>query len=360
MKTKIKKILQIIGFSIQLRPFPKIRKFKNPKVFLKSIQQLSIVEQEKLLFQYCRILRSTKNHYFYNILLKRLVPDWDVNYQSFSFIKGGLGGSSLPTYRKIKINNEKYFEKVYFNSFPDLNRNLWFQKKLYPYYKNQIKVPLIKKTFKGDLITIVYFEFFDLKSWTSEKEIQKNIIKQYYVVKDLNSLAEKEKIYREKEDFRTKPRYEISRKRLQDFFKQFNLQKIEKDIFKQEHRFVHGDLHKDNLFKNSVIIDWDDSGWFPIGLEEAVIYTRLIELQHNISSQPLHWLNENFNINNNKQLLERNFLFFLLVFFLSKPNNPLFQNVIKNTLTELEKKEFLFLDFNHIFNFKNRFEIIDS
>src|SRR5699024_2769159 len=39
---------------------------------------------------------------------------------------------------------------------------------------------------------------------------------------------------------------------------------------------AHGDLHAGNIFKDNTVIDWDGCGFFPIGLDPAVIHYYLI------------------------------------------------------------------------------------
>src|SRR5699024_1478162 len=51
---------------------------------------------------------------------------------------------------------------------------------------------------------------------------------------------------------------------------------LENKITKGRSIFTHGDLKDLNLFADGSVIDWDEFGFYPAGLEQAFIYSRNI------------------------------------------------------------------------------------
>src|SRR5699024_11122894 len=63
----------------------------------------------------------------------------------------------------------QYFEKVYFNNTYDILKIEWFHEHIYSLLEDIVNVPRIHRIIRGDLITIVYFEFTKLIPLSNSK-----------------------------------------------------------------------------------------------------------------------------------------------------------------------------------------------
>src|SRR5690554_6717645 len=98
MRNKIYKILQkfLHRFGIYTQYYPSDRAIHY------HLKSKPIIIQNYELNKVCKTIKASKDHKFYNSLLKRFVPIWNVEIKEATFLLGGGGGeSSLNCFRKI-------------------------------------------------------------------------------------------------------------------------------------------------------------------------------------------------------------------------------------------------------------------
>jgi hypothetical protein len=314
IKRIIKKCLQKFGI------FVRIQRFHTPKQFYESLKNKPVTVKEYELRRMAHIVATATNHDFYESLLKCFVPNWQqITIKKAKFIGEGLG-ESLNTYRKVEIENKYYFEKVYFNDYSHIQTLKWFQDHIYSIIKDKIKIPRIQKMYAGELLTIVYYDYFEL-SELEEETREKRLIQ---FSKDLYSMSCKhESYFMELEqpdsikDFRNYFLYQkyvhLANSKLMD--EGIDIKALKKSIDHSKCVLAHGDLTEGNGFKNGILIDWDDFAIYPIGFDPALIFSNhwLKNNKVNITS----WLKEHYSgIISAKDWkdFERNFTYFLLIF----------------------------------------------
>jgi thiamine kinase-like enzyme len=335
LKKNVKILLQRTGIYIQY--FPTSRHIYD---FLKD-KPLQIREYE--LRRITATLRVADNHKQYEKLLKAFIPGWQIEIKKAQFVGKGIGDSSLNTYRKVLVGDKRYFEKVYFNAHQHLQTVRWFEKHIYDMIKDEITVPLIQKSFHGELITTVYYDYFDLIN-VREETIEHHLIWFSKVLYDiscrysstLKKLAPPDSI----RNFRNHPAYRNYKKMYSAharLLKQgIDLKSIEQGIDQSKCILTHGDINKKNAFENAILIDWDSFGIFPIGLDPAFIYYCLA-IDKSKRTNSLAWLKKHYcNIITERDWreFERNFTYFFYIFSLNRFDQGKFghleQQLIKN------------------------------
>ena len=160
MRNKTYKILQKylhrVGIYTQYYP--------SDKAIHYHLKSKPIIIQNYELNKVCKTIKASKNHKFYNSLLKRFVPLWSVEISEASFHLGGGGGeSSLNCFRRVKINDSIYFEKVYFKDNEDLKKVKWFHQNVAQFLNSYgVVVPPLCFMDEGKAFVIVYFEYLNL------------------------------------------------------------------------------------------------------------------------------------------------------------------------------------------------------
>lgn len=83
-----------------------------------------IIIQNYELNKVCQSIKASKNHQFYNSLLKRFVPLWNIEIKQGLFHLGGGGGiGSLNCFRRVNIHGSICFERFTL-------KNTWIFKEL--------------------------------------------------------------------------------------------------------------------------------------------------------------------------------------------------------------------------------------
>lgn len=268
---KVKWLFHYLGFIIERVP-------DENKLFF-ELNNTHEAIQKHVLKRLTDNIRIANNHRLYNRLLKRYVPKWDSNPTTARFMGNGVGEYSFNTFRKVYFKDKCYFEKVYFNNTYDLSRIEWFYKHINPLLKDSINVAKLYRIIKGDLITIVYFEFAELipLSRATLNSVSFDISKTLIEISGANYVKEIRETapsylkdyklhayYKGNITLATKMIKELSNNRLTPRL-------IEQVINLQPLVLTHGDIQETNLFANNYLIDWDSFGFFPLGLETAYI-----------------------------------------------------------------------------------------
>lgn len=222
------------------------------------------------------------NHREYENLLQAFVTEWKKEkIEEAKFIGAGRAPANLNTYRKVKINDDYYFEKVFFDSSGRVDAINWFQQFVSPSLSHNIRIPAVKKIIHGTLLHIVYFDYLNLSALIGEekKEEAIEISKILYTW----SMTNQDKITaspipKKITNFRKYSRFHsvIDTARMHLFKNDDEILAFEKRIDQSRKILAHGDLHAGNIFKDNTVIDWDGCGFFPIGLDPAVIHYYLI------------------------------------------------------------------------------------
>jgi len=216
------------------------------------------------------------NHKLYNEVLAELVPDFSefiVSAQT-AFVGIGKGNDTLNSYRRITLNGNDLFEKVYRTDSSILTRLLWFYEHVHPLLdQDKIRVPQIKKVLSGTVITIVYFEYAELQKMTREQILLSAI----EIIRHLLSLEKSIDVLIPKapenvSDYTTHEFNNIymqpaRRYAQQHFGGSAFFDKIEKHLIESKPFFAHADINSKNLFEDHFLIDWDTSGLYPMGCD---------------------------------------------------------------------------------------------
>lgn len=296
----------------------------------------------------CEQLRSTDNHEGYNQLLKEFVPQWNAALNKAKFIGHGIGKDGFNTYRKVEIDGEVLFEKILISFKPHIvDKALWLQNSfLGQVDKHYIHSPALKKYFKGEVITIMYYDYVDLPKIPSTKALEQAVEMAEYLYK----LS----FEKPPSAFKTIPGYlyelqyirryrtRINRVRATLNDKNIDFEKIEGSLQKGRLVYTHLDIKGKNMFKKNTLIDWDEFGIFPAGMEQANIYFRTILWYNLHKPAPLSWLHKNFKPmvpENEWALFELGFLYFLYVFAFKFLQKPAFSHLRKELIQELLNRE---------------------
>lgn len=269
----IKQILYYLGYALERIP---------------EASQLVDVHEQVRRYQLKKLaedIRKLNDQRLYNKLLKKYIVDWHWNeyFTSSEFIGHGSGEGNLDVYRKVCIKGKYYFEKVYFNTSHDLLAVEWFYEHISPRIGARLKTVNLHKVIKGDLITVVYFDFISLAPLAKFKYHSRffNIAKNLYEISRADASLIKSAQCCVK-DYRLHFHYidkiedlKLAIKKMSN--NRLTVEMIEQIIDLQPLIFSHGDIYHPNVFEDNYLIDWDSCGFFPHGFDCAFILATNIE-----------------------------------------------------------------------------------
>lgn len=272
---RIKRWLHYRGFIIERIP--------NENKLDEQLNQVDEAGKRHILKRLTTNMMVADNHKAYDSLLKKYVPEWRWANSHTEFVNSGLGEYSFNTYRKVHIEGTWLFEKIYFNNTSDLARIEWFYEKVYPLLIKSINVTKLHRLIKGDIFTIVYFEYVKLSPL---KEPDANERSFYYskILLQISTSQEIHEICRSSPNFLKDYRLHFGYKRNIGFAAKAmeRLSKgkvspkiIEEVVDRQPLILTHGDIQRTNIYADNYLIDWDSFGFFPMGYESAcILYER--------------------------------------------------------------------------------------
>lgn len=313
----IKNLIKSAFIYIGLEPPRKLPKQNNIKQWLK---QPAIDFKRTGLEALVTKIRRNNDHDFYDLILNESIKDISLDFIEREFIGYGVGKENLNCYRKITLkNSEELFEKTYYSDNNKLDNLKWFHDNLATELKKKINVPDIKFYFPGEFLTVVYFEFSELNS-LAHKAFEPYLVEASLALYKFSSLQltkGKETTPDFFQDFKKHNYYADNiQYALEKTSGSLNLSDLKKHALNGPYVLSHGDLSETNVCEDNTIIDWDSCGYFPLGLDIAKIYFRLIV--NNIADSNLTlWLERNYKHSISEKHwndLTRNFLFFLFVF----------------------------------------------
>jgi hypothetical protein len=336
IKNIIIKILQKAGIYVQYFPASKqVYDFlKDKPLKIRKYELNRIVAAQKL----------ADNHKQYEKLLKAFITDWQIEIKKAKFTGRGFSPSNLNTYRKVAIGDKLYFEKVYFNDHRSLQAVQWFQKYIYGLIKDEIKAPGIQKIFRGELLTIVYYDYIGIAALG--KEIDERSLIQFSVILYHISCAQESYLSKLEvpdliKDFNNNHTYcghiHIAENKLQE--EEINFKPIQKSLDHSKYILTHSDIHERNGFKNKILIDWDFFGIYPVGFDPAIIYYRRMKHNKLENYNSVKWLKEHYRtaiMEEDWRDFERNFIYCLFVFSIKLFNEGLFKSIERQLIEKLK------------------------
>jgi hypothetical protein len=337
IKNIIIKILQRTGIYVQYFPTSKqIYDFlKGKPVPIRKYELNRIAATQKL----------ADNHKQYEKLLKAFIPGWQVEINEAKFIGKGFSPSNLNTYRKVTAGDKLYFEKVYFNDHQSLQAIQWFQKYIYDLIKDEIKAPGIQKIYRGELLTVVYYDYINIAKLGEEIE-ERSLIQFSIILYDISctyeSYFKKLNIPDFIRDFKNNNhtyRRHISKAKTRLQEEEINFKAIQKSLDHSKCILTHSDIHERNGFKHKILIDWDFFGIYPIGFDAAMIYYRRMKHSRLKNRDCIIWLREHYRadiLEEDWRDFKRNFIFCLFVFSIKLFNKGLFKSIERRLIEKLK------------------------
>lgn len=333
------------GFDyFRLGIFPYTR--NSPEKVKKYIHNVVTHKKETELIKITKRIRQKNNHSYYNAILKKMVPKWNIHPENPIFIgDNGRGSGSLNTYRMIDIKGKTFFEKIYFKSHQNIENIRHFQEVVYPLIEKEIAAPQIKYFYEGPLLVITYSEYMELVPYPPS-EIESHVIQlskelykisaNYKINTKLETLPSTVRDY--KKNARPIKNFKLARAKLNQ--SGIDTQLLEKRVQQSKRVLTHGSIHNRNVLQGRILIDWDKLGYYPLGFEQAYLYYRLLPIKEKTRKRDkslIGWLKLHFGDTvspDDWQDFELNFMYFLLAYgteYFKKNNYKKLENeLIKN------------------------------
>jgi len=258
----------------------------------------------------------TRNNLIYEYMLKK----YDHKFETFDdhrvkFVLSGHGAGSLNIYRIIKVKSHlnTYFEKPYIKTSNEYQKIIFFYNNIYPDFIKQTHfvVPKLELVKQGNRLNFVYYRFLNLEKINKRKRFE--LLLHYYCQYSSLFYPNYDNLFRNNELFlfTQETRYVNLRNGCVRYLKKkyplMNIeefiQNIEQKLINTQHIFQHGDLHYGNVFKNC-IIDWDTSGFYPMGYDLGfIIASEIAKL--NISDTNIN----DFILTHSKNIIDQRYMF---------------------------------------------------
>lgn len=340
--SRLKKLFYRFCYALGFYP----SRIRKKQAFLTYIKTRPLSFQKYELQKLSGFIALARDHNYYNAILEGFITNWTTKrIEEQKFVGEGYGRSSLNAYRYIRTKQKDYFEKVYFTNHPDLEKILWFQKQIYPLLKNQITVPAVEKIYRGDLLTVVYFDYLKL---TKPQHIDEHKLVEFTRV--LFQLSQEIKLQSIQEtqlkninNYENHHQYSRFIGAAKNYLEKENInpKQFEQTAITSKRLLTHGDLQKSNVYKDNILLDWDSFGLYPMGLDPAFVFFRLV-FKNNLETDFQAWLTKHYKSfipEKDWEVFERNFTYFLFVFsmelFLYNKNSRL-EKALINKLKSYE------------------------
>lgn len=323
-----------LGIYIDIEFFPSVEKVHHRISHQHPQKQIATLEK------ICSAVSAANDHKYYNRFLKKFIPDWNMKIQNPKFVGSGIW-TGFNSFRIIENQEKKQFEKLFETQSGIPQKLIWLQENLFPKLAGKIRTPKILHHFQGEVLSLLYFEFVEANS-IAEGKGEKPAIE---ISKKLYALSKKMN-FREIEipekfmDFRKHNRYNLWISKAQKELAKNNIDfsELEKIIDSAKKVPTHGDLKDLNLFEDGSLIDWDEFGFFPMGMEQAFSYTRNILHYDSVEKSPLAWLEFHFKTmvpRKEWNIFKLSFAYFLFVFSFEKLMQEKYSSLKKEILEVL-------------------------
>lgn len=337
-KNKIKKALQHLGIYVQFIPKLKLWYVPSASSFYKHIAVLPLEKQLKDLQKILAITHLSDDHQLYQEFLKTFIPDWNLQLTQTRAV---AKNSSESFKRIVKTSETKFFEKLYMIDEPSLAVNCWFEGHIAPLFAQNFQIPKLQNRFSGELLSIFYYEWLDLtpipEEFMEEKLIgySKKLLKLSFIDEENLLQIQWPKILLNYE--KLFGNYQQSLQKLAD--SGVNTTELLKKISTGPYALTHGDLHPQNAFDHNVLLDWDNFGYYPVGIDAAYLFDFFVTKKQRLRN-PLTWVKKHYGtmIHPDFEAFQRNFLFFLFLNIQMRPDKDQFADfekqiskILKNT-----------------------------
>lgn len=339
LKNSIKTKLQQIGWFVQLIPQVKIQYFRSGKSLL---QYLSKQHPEKRFSEYKRLvdlMAAAHNHKLYQDFLSNIYPNLPQVKEAIFISKSGKSSRN----RKIKIGGKTYFEKNYLKKDHELETIVWVDQHLTDFLNRKFTIPKIIRQFDGEFSQLLYLEYLPLNpipAQNSDAYLIQTGLELYQL-----SLAEKAKLSEidwpsTLLDFEKLFYLENILAAKNDLLQQgFEVNNLWKKVNQSQKILAHGDLHAENVYQNKHLIDLDNFGYYPIGLDAAFIYMFYFE-ERDLKIPFSQWIKDKYSEKihpENWKEFERNVIFYCFLYFHMRKDKEEFPEFYLGLVKELRE-----------------------
>lgn len=317
---------------------------KSPDRFINFISTKNHKAQQEKIRQFSLLIKRKNKHDIFEKTIQNLIPNWALEFKEKTFTGKGTNPNTINATRKIRIGTNLFFEKVYFTQQYEFQTLIWFNENIYSHLNKHVKIPKVKMLFKGELVSIVYFEFLNLKGLKKEKwelALMAFAITLYQSSPLILQSLVKIKIPKNILDYSLNEKYREAIKFIDSVLKRsdYDLEKIKDSISSSKHVLTHNDLNRANAFQNNVLIDWDGFGIYPIGLEQSYMYIDFHYHRNTIVHYD-QWLEEYWKPHitpNDWFVFYRNFCYFLLAISNHHIDQRFMRELKKDLLIQIRK-----------------------
>lgn len=305
--------------------------------------ELQHYELEKI----CQRLKKSDNHKTYNQLLKQFVPEWDIDFKKAQFIGRGTSTHNINIYRKVVTGRTVLFEKVYYSKTSSPKKIRLLEEHFFKMIKDEITIPKVEHYYGGDCLTLIYFNYLDSLRRPKDMDAAPAIRMSKYFYR----LSFKSDLIKDVailplwiRDFRIQGYYRNRIDRAKHWFAKHSIdhKKIEQKLSLGRHVFSHGDMKEKNIFEPNTLVDWDDFGIYPAGLEQAQIFYKYKYHYEYMEEKPLHWLRKHYKMivpDKEWALFELGFLYFLYIFSINVLQKREYKNLEEQIARKLKMKD---------------------
>lgn len=324
LKHQIKSRLQHWGWFTQLVPKVKIQFFPTGKrlaeYLLKQDKETAYNEFKRL----TAFIADAQNTDYYEALLTQLYPNRTEIPKNSKFVsKAGRSNRN----RILTINGKDLFEKNYSHLGFELESIQAFEGELADLASERFRIPRLQKSYSGEFSSLLYFDYLELE--TVGAAFRDKVL--------IERFAELYRFSLEKED---QLKGMALSPILLDYEKLFYKENIEKahlllkkngisaedwklEVDRSKRILSHGDLHIENVYARNTLIDLDNFGYYPIGMDAAFIYMFYFE-ERKKDASVLEWGQKHFQKIIREEdwtVFERNYMYYLWLFLQMRPDS---------------------------------------
>lgn len=338
-KDKIKTQFQYWGWFTQLIPEFKIQFFPSGKHLGKHLLKMEEKEAYEEFKRLSAFISDANNIKYYDAVLTTLYPTRTQIPETSRFV---IKGNRANRNRHITLSDQDFFEKNYSHTGHQLETIIAFEQHLYSLVSSNFNLPSLLQVFEGEFSSLLYFDYFELDAFEAENrdEVLVQMAHNLYNFsleksKELEALdlppilLDYEKLFYS---------HNIEKANLALDNEGLNSKKLSRNLKESKRILSHGDLHIENVFRDNTLIDLDNFGYYPIGMDAAFIYMFYFEERKSHSSL-LKWVKEHFSnviLPNEWTVFEKNFMYYIFLFLQMRTDISSYPDLEKQLFTYLE------------------------
>lgn len=338
-KKKIKTQFQYWGWFTQLIPEFKIQFFPSGKHLGQHLLKMEKKEAYEEFKRLSAFISDANNIKYYEELLRTLYPTRKQIPETSRFV---AKGDRANRNRYIRISGHDFFEKNYSHKRHQLESIIAFEEHLYPLVSSAFNLPSLCQVFEGEFSSLLYFDYFELEVFETENRDEALIqmahnLYHFSIEKDNELqtldlppiLLDYEKLFYS---------HNIEKANLALKKEGLNSKKLSQSVKESKRILTHGDLHIENVFRDNTLIDLDNFGYYPIGMDAAFIYMFYFEERKSHASL-LKWATDHFSkviVPHEWSVFEKNFMFYIFLFLQMRTDISSYPDLEKQLLTYLK------------------------